>query len=64
MFLSRGVIAGEELRFDYADAGGENWYFNRGKIIEDEVKKEDEKERTKCGCGSIGCRKWIPFSAV
>lgn len=64
MFLSRDVSASEELRFDYADAGGEIWYFHRGKETEEEVKKEDETERTKCSCGSMRCRRWIPFSVV
>lgn len=50
MFAGRKIEAGEELLFDYSDAGGEEWYYGV------EVKTDKVVEsvgRTECRCGSI-----------
>lgn len=56
LFASRDIEAGEELGFDYADAGGGN------EELADGGREElESRARTRCLCGSPGCRGWMPF---
>ena len=50
MFAGRRIEAGEELLFDYSDAGGEEWYYG---VERSRSEGPTMEGRTVCDCGSI-----------
>ena len=62
LFAVRDIQAGEEMSWDYSDAGGETWFYGRGERLE--VVEMDTQDRLACLCGSSECRGWIPYDAA
>jgi len=61
MFTKRIIEPEEELTFDYANASGSP---SAELGVNDELHTPDQPEgsgRTRCLCGSKGCRGWMPF---
>jgi len=58
LFAAKPIEQGEELCFDYGDpgSGGEH-----NQLIEQNIDNEQLKRRTRCYCGSIQCRGYLPF---
>ncbi|KAK9899636.1 SET domain-containing protein [Cystobasidium minutum MCA 4210] len=60
-FAARDIKAGEELTWDYEDAGGETWLFHENAYQSPAFPDHAEMVRTPCHCGSPKCRKWLAY---
>jgi SET domain-containing protein len=58
LFAVRDIETGEELTWDYQDAGGESWFYGRDTTNSPSV---DEHSTRPCRCGSIACRGYMPY---
>ena len=56
LYATRDIAAGEELTWDYQDAGGEGWFYGRH-LLDVPI----GLDRVKCRCGSLLCRGFIPY---
>ena len=56
LFAARNISEGEELTWDYQDAGGEAWYYGK-----ERSGGTGEQGGIPCVCSSVMCRGFIPY---